>query len=128
MKTRVAYASLTGNTERFVAKIAKLRPDWEITKITRGLVVNEPYHLIIYTIGNGVVPRPVQEFLSKNSKRMLSVSSGGNMNYGPNFAIAATYISQKYNVPSLLRFEQAGQDSDVDFIIKRIEEVNENVS
>lgn len=124
MTVRLVYTSLTGNTERFIHKIAKLRPDWQIIKITPDLLMKEPYHLVIYTIGHGVVPESVKDFLDKNSQLMLSVSSSGNTNYGPAFAIAAMKVSQTHGVPPLLRFEQAGGPRDVEMIIKRIEEIS----
>lgn len=121
MKT-IAYASLTGNTKRFMGDVKKLRPDWHLIQIKPDTKIDEKFHLVTYTTGLGEIPPVVVKFLEKNSKEMLSVSACGNMNWGKNFAIAADKVSEKYNVPVLLKYELAGNQKTAEQLINKIEE------
>lgn len=119
---RLVYASLTGNTERFIKKIADLRPDWNFTKIEPGLKLVDSFHLLTFTTGIGQVPLMVETFLAENHAKMLSVTACGNMNWGKNFAKAGDTIAAQYNVPLLMKYELAGDHATAKKLIKIIEE------
>ncbi len=117
----IVFDSLTGNTERFVERMKKTRPKWHYLKIRSDLVVDQDFHLITFTTGIGNIPASTKDFLIKNSKNMLTVSSAGNRNWGANYAIAAEKISQNYKVPILEKFEVADYQQAIDDMINKIE-------
>ena len=45
------------------------------------------------------------------------------MNWGKLYALAADKISEKYNIPILLKFELSGLNSDIEQFINRVEEI-----
>lgn len=114
----VIYATKTGNVKRFVDKLEDMRT-LNIKDIQQ---VNEPYVLICYTTGMGQVPIEVQEFLENETNRSLlrGVASSGNKNWANNYAKSADTISQKYNVPVLLKFELSGTKNDVILMKERV--------
>lgn len=118
----VVYASLTGNTKRLMDKLAKARPDWHIVRIEPGVTVDRPFHLVTFTTGIGQVPAMVENFLDQHYKQLQSVTVSGNMNWGKTFGRAGDIISERYQVPLLLKYELAGNDQVLQQIINKIEE------
>ncbi|TVY10001.1 class Ib ribonucleoside-diphosphate reductase assembly flavoprotein NrdI [Paenibacillus cremeus] len=112
----VVWDSRTGNVERFVNKLEGI----EKVKIHNDIIVDEPFVLITYTTGMGKVPQSTLDFLEHNHQHMLGVACSGNRNWGDSYARAADIISQKYNVPILLRFELSGLSSDVNSLMERL--------
>lgn len=104
----VAFASKTSNVERFI----KSFPDIKSVKITDNLLLEEDFILVTYTTGFGQVPQLVEDFLTKNYKHLRGVASSGNRNWGDMFAKSADVISDKYNVPVLMKFELSGTIND----------------
>lgn len=116
---QVVYDSKTGNVERFVSK---LRPAvaWQIDKVSPGLIINQPYHLITFTTNFGEIPATTAAFLEMNHSLLKSVTSSGNMNWGPLYAVAADKISQIYGRPVLMKFELSGGRAEVKQMIYRL--------
>ncbi|MBU8573661.1 class Ib ribonucleoside-diphosphate reductase assembly flavoprotein NrdI [Bacillus pumilus] len=108
----ITYDSLTGNVQRFVAKITNNKY-LNVEKITKDTMITEPFIHITYTIGFGEVPKLTQIFIHNNKELLRGICSSGNKNWGNNFGLAADKIANQYNVPILLKFELAGTDSDV---------------
>lgn len=104
----VAFASKTSNVERFIKSL----PDIKSVKITDNLLLEEDFILVTYTTGFGQVPQLVEDFLTKNYKHLRGVASSGNRNWGDMFAKSADVISDKYNVPVLMKFELSGTIND----------------
>jgi len=118
------YDSLTGNTKRFVEKVQKQRPDWEIVKIKPKETIERPGHLITFTIGLGNIPLTTTVFVKNNKDKILSVSSTGNRNWGENFGLAADKISKHYKIPLLMKIEMSGFQNDVEDFIRKVEDMN----
>ncbi|AOM79240.1 class Ib ribonucleoside-diphosphate reductase assembly flavoprotein NrdI [Pedobacter steynii] len=118
--TWIYYDSKTGNVERFVNRL-KLHRDWQIQKIDQVSLPLEEGHLITYTTGFGEVPASTLRFLEENSAAIKSVSSSGNKNWGPNYALAAKKISVLFKLPVLLQFELSGTGEDIRKFIENIE-------
>jgi protein involved in ribonucleotide reduction len=114
----VVYDSLTGNVERFVNRLGM-----NICKIIPDLIINEPFALVTYTIGFGNVPKSTIEFLERNYAYLRAVASSGNKNWGVNYAKAADVITNKYNVPVLLKFELSGTANDEKLFIERLRHI-----
>lgn len=121
--TWIYYDSKTGNVERFVNRL-KLHRDWNVQKIDSAFKALHPGHLITYTTAFGEVPVSTLQFLEENSGMIRSVSSSGNRNWGPNYALAATKISAQFNLPLLLQFELSGTMADIQKFIDNIEGLN----
>ncbi len=121
VETIIVFDSLTGNTERFVERMKKTKPNWQYFKIVDDLEINQKFHLITYTTGVGEISPATAKFLAKNCQNMLTVSSAGNRNWGENYAIAAEKISQQYNVPILQKFEVADYQQAINDMITKIE-------
>lgn len=115
----IVYDSKTGNVERFINKL-KTQTNWNFTKNEKDLKIDQPFHFITFTTGFGNVPKTTEEFLSRNSSFLISISSSGNMNWGDNFAMAADIISKEYNIPILLKFELSGNTKEVETYITQI--------
>lgn len=109
---KVIYFSLTGNCKRFV-EMCKI-PEEDV--IDLWMIDNEvdfDYILITPTIGFGLVPDDVKNFLEKNYKHLKGVVGSGNKNWGNRFAKAADTISEQYNVPLLMKIELHGNTKDL---------------
>ncbi|MBB6498914.1 class Ib ribonucleoside-diphosphate reductase assembly flavoprotein NrdI [Pedobacter cryoconitis] len=118
--TWIYYDSKTGNVERFVNRL-KLHRDWSVQKIDETLRPLHEGHLITYTTGFGEIPLSTQRFLDENSSMIKSVSSSGNKNWGPNYAMAATKIADRFKLPVLMQFELSGTLADIQKFIDKIE-------
>ena len=118
----IYYDSKTGNVERFINKIRPLK-NWIFIKINEETVAENKGHLVTFTTNLGEVSKTTEKFLLKNNKKMLSVSSSGNMNWGKLYALAADKISEHYNIPVILKFELAGLNSEVETFIRKVEEI-----
>lgn len=117
----VYFTSKTGNTEKFVDKL-----NMETVKITKGLIVFEPFVLFVPTYAsndgkNSVAPQ-IKIFLNEeiNRKNLKAVVGFGNRNFGSNFAIGAQVISLKCKVPLIHKVELFGNPEDVEIVIDRI--------
>lgn len=114
----VYFSNITGNTERFMEKLA-----WpDTTKIpVRGELetpITRPYVIIVPSYGTertGHVPPQVKKFLNKpeNVKLLVGVIGAGNINFGEEYTAAATVISRRFQIPVLYRFEISGTEVDV---------------
>ena len=119
----IYYDSKTGNVQRFVDKVKKERPEWNYIKISEDTDIENEGHLITFTTKFGEVPEKTEKFMMRNNnkKYIKSVSSSGNMNWGTLFALAADKISEKYNIPVLMKFELSGTHPQVEYLINYIE-------
>lgn len=98
---------MTGNTKRFFE-----RNNIDAESIDGIFEVKEPFVIATGTINFGEVPGAVDKFLENNKEFLRGVIAGGNKNWGNNFAKAGDIISEKYNVPLLLKIELHGKESD----------------
>ena len=114
----IMYDSLTGNTARFIHKLP-----FESIKITDDMIVDQEFVLVTFTTGLGSVPETTLTFLKRNNQYLRGISSGGNKNFGTNFAVAADDISKMYNVPIISKFELAGTPTDVDIFLKGLNKI-----
>lgn len=122
----IVYYSLTGNVRRFTEKLKN--NGFPILEMYKDLEVNEDYILITNTYGFGKVPDKVEEFLSENSEHIKGVVSSGNRNFGKNlFAGSGDIISEKYQIPLLMKIENSGFPNDVDLFIERVHELYGNM-
>jgi len=115
----IYYDSKTGNVERFINKI-RLLTGWNCIKISDSLSIEEEGHLVTYTTKIGCVSETTLQFLEQYRHLILSVSSSGNMNWGTNFALAADKIAEKYDIPTLIKFELSGLERDVNNFIQKV--------
>lgn len=118
--TWIYYDSKTGNVERFVNRL-KLQREWQVCKIDQLTLPLQAGHLITYTTGFGEVPLSTLKFLEAHRDSIRSVSASGNKNWGPNYAMAATRIAARFNLPVLLQFELSGTGEDIRKFIAQIE-------
>ncbi len=118
----IYYDSKTGNVERFINKLRPLK-SWVFIKVNDDVIAENKGHLVTFTTNFGEIPLNTQNFIEKNKDKLLSVSSSGNMNWGKLYALAADKISEKYNIPVLLKFELSGLNSDIEQFINRVEEI-----
>lgn len=112
----IYYTSLTGNVRRFVSKTGLAAEE-----IKPGLIATEPFVLVTYTIGFGMVPPKVAKFLEVNGGLLKAVATSGNRNWGNNYGKAGDVIAEQYGVPLLLKFELAGTDDDVKTFVEKVE-------
>lgn len=111
-KTTIYFDSKTGNVARFVDKLKALCPHWKFLNINEAEHFDDKGHLITFTTGHGQVPVTTDYFMQRFSHLILSVSASGNRNWGSNFALSADRLSEKYNLPTLLKFELSGTNSE----------------
>lgn len=119
----IYYDSKTGNVERFVQKMKKLRPEWNYVKIDPYLQIENEGHFLTFTTKIGQIPETTFNFLKngKNKEYLKSVSSSGNRNWGVHFAEAANKIEKEYNIPLLMKFELSGTNTEVENYINYLE-------
>jgi len=122
---KVVYFSFSGNVRRFI-KRAEIENAMEITSDNCTETINEPYILVTGTIGFGEVPQQVQAFLDVNHSNIKAVAASGNRNWGQNFAKAGRTISEKYDIPLLMKFEVQGTNKDVIEFKNKVGNFNEN--
>src|SRR5690606_29371320 len=115
----IYYDSKTGNVERFVQKITSLI-NWKAVKIQPDMKITHPGHLITFTTRFGEVPETTLSFMQQAGALVRSVSSSGNRNWGRNFAVAGNKLSERYELPLLLKFELSGTMEDVKQFINLI--------
>lgn len=120
---KVVYFSLTGNCRKFI-NFCNL-PAEETIFLKDIDSIEEDYILLTPTIGFGEVPPQVQTFLEKNNHFLRGVVASGNRNWGNNFALSANIISEKYNVPILMKIELLGNKNDIETFKKIYEEMKE---
>ena len=115
----IYYDSRTGNVQRFVDRLKKERSEWTYIKISEETEAINEGHLITFTTKFGEVPEKTEKFMAKGNNKdyIKSVSSSGNMNWGILFALAADKISEKYNIPILMKFELSGTHPQVEYLI-----------
>lgn len=115
----VVWSSKTGNVKRFISKLGIKN-----IELQDYLIINEPFVIITYTTGFGLVPQKVIDFLENNHFYLRGVASSGNRNWHNNFALAADKISQKYGVPIIHKFELSGTNKDVETFIEGLSKLN----
>lgn len=116
----VYFSSVSGNTRRFIERLdlpaarIPLRP-----RVEGQLRVARPFVLVVPTYGGGhrstAVPKQVIGFLNDPVNRGLlrGVITAGNTNFGEDYCLAGTVISDKCQVPELYRFELLGTERDL---------------
>jgi protein involved in ribonucleotide reduction len=126
--TRLVYfSSVSGNTKRFMDKLALPAKRIPLFAKDPALTVDDPYVLILPTYGGGTeggaVPKQVIRFLNEERNRQLirGVISAGNTNFGESFGLAGDIISRKCNVPHLYRLELFGTPEDIDRVSDGLE-------
>ncbi|WP_052460632.1 class Ib ribonucleoside-diphosphate reductase assembly flavoprotein NrdI [Microbacterium gorillae] len=123
----VYFSSVSGNTERFVAKLGLRAERIPLFPREQALVVDEPYVLVTPTYGggdgHGAVPKQVIRFLNDEHNRSLirGVIAAGNTNFGEAFCLAGDVIARKCNVPHLYRVELFGTPDDIDRVSDGLE-------
>ena len=122
---KVVFFSFSGNVRRFINK-AELTNTMEITQTNCSERIEEPFILVTGTIGFGEVPQPVQTFLDVNDDLLKAVAASGNRNWGQNFAKAGRSISERYQVPLLLKFEVQGTADDINEFKDKVGNFNED--
>jgi len=105
----IVFYSETGNTEEFIEKTGL--SSMEI--ITGSEEIDEQFVIVTPTIADGDVPDVVMDFLEDNKENVVAVAAGGSMAWEETYCLAADRISEKFNVPILLKFEDEGTDEDV---------------
>ena len=119
MTNLVYFSSVSGNTQRFIAKLGRAATRIPLYARDEALTVDEPYVLVVPTYGggdgHGAVPKQVIRFLNDPHNRALirGVISAGNTNFGAAFGLAGDVIAAKCHVPHLYRFEVFGTPDDV---------------
>jgi protein involved in ribonucleotide reduction len=115
----VYFSSTSGNTHRFVEKLAVPARRIPLYAREEPLRVTDPYVLIVPTYGGGngagTVPKQVIRFLNDPDNRALIVGviGAGNTNFGEHYAAAVDVVAAKCRVPLLYRFELFGTPEDV---------------
>ena len=128
MSTLVYFSSISGNTDRFVAKLGLAAKRIPLHAKDEPLVAHEPYVLIVPTYGGGpdtkAVPKQVIRFLNDEHNRGLcrGVIAAGNTNFGEAYGLAGNIIAKKLQVPYLYRFELFGTPDDVTAVREGLEQ------
>ena len=135
------YDSMTGNTERFVKKVAKvliedLKKDVYVIKIDDNSLLgsNERGHLVTWTNGyvkdgkdeKKRIPHRTLNFVKNNKNNILTVSSTGQKNWGKNdFGSAVDTINENYGIKKGLKVELSGNKEEVQKYVEMIKEIYE---
>lgn len=135
----IVYDSKTGNVKRFIKKLEEKDPKLFCIPVEEYHDELGPYHLITHTTKQGEVPEKTCELLyygmdsEENFVNLLSVSSSGNKNWGPNYAKAAdvientSWLYHNPGIPILLKFELSGTDNDVETYLNKLKTYGEQM-
>lgn len=119
----VYFSNVSENTHRFVEKLGIESMRIPVLAQEGPLVLPEDFGsfiLITPTYENkrrtNFVPRQVVKFLNEvgNRENMVGVIAAGNINFGPDYAVAGDIIAKKCGVPYLYSFELLGTKEDVE--------------
>ncbi|MDC9032048.1 class 1b ribonucleoside-diphosphate reductase subunit alpha [Columbia Basin potato purple top phytoplasma] len=109
-KLKIVYDSYEkGNVSDFVKELS----EYKLEKIEEFKNNNKNIFLITKTIKFGEISDKTENFLKKYSHLVIGVAVSGNKNYGKNFGKAGDLISQKYNIPLVIKFEGKGFKEDI---------------
>ncbi|AFA41480.1 NrdI family ribonucleotide reduction protein [Wigglesworthia glossinidia endosymbiont of Glossina morsitans morsitans (Yale colony)] len=118
MSSLVYFSSTSENTHRFIKKLCL--PATRISlSVQKKLKMHTPYILVLPSysskLKNIAIPKQVINFLKivSNQFFLRGVIGSGNKNFGADFCIASNFISKKYHVPILYKFELLGNPADV---------------
>ena len=117
----IAYYSRTGNVRDFVSWYMK---DFKSFNIEEQEATGKCV-LITPTYSFGEVPEEVEEWLEHNADKVVAVVSSGNKNWGNRFGRAGLKISNRLEVPLLMRFELKGSQEIADSLKEKILEIGE---
>jgi len=127
MADLVYFSSISGNTHRFIERLAKPAHRIPIYVREERLRVTDPYVLVLPTYGGGnnggAVPKQVINFLNDERNRSLirGVIGAGNTNFGEAYCLAGDIVSRKCRVPSLYRFEVFGTPDDLEAVTQGLD-------
>ena len=113
---KLVYLSLTGNCKRFALKNTEIFD--EIISINE--YSNGDFYFVIPTYGFGEIPLEAFKLLKQHKKECKGLIASGNKNWGSNFAVAGDKLSKKYNIPLILKIEQAGNQQDIQTLKEKI--------
>ncbi|AYJ01177.1 class Ib ribonucleoside-diphosphate reductase assembly flavoprotein NrdI [Candidatus Phytoplasma ziziphi] len=114
-KIKIVYDGLEkGNIFEFVQKLS----EFKLEKIQDFKNENENIFLITKTVKYGEIPDTTENFLKKYTHLIIGIAVSGNKNFGNNFAKAGDLISEKFNIPLVLKFENKGFNEDIEYIRK----------
>jgi len=128
MSDIIYFSSVSGNTHRFVQKLARRTQRIPLRTRDETIAATEPFVLIVPTYGGGngrgAVPKQVIKFLNVPANRALlrGVIVGGNTNFGAAYGLAGDIIAGKCQVPVLYRFELFGTSDDVQRVNEGLDE------
>jgi protein involved in ribonucleotide reduction len=122
----VYFSNYSGNTKRFIEKLAFEAHRIPIKDESEPLLLTTDCVLFVPTYGGGnenqTVPRQVVKFLNvpENRDKIRGVVGFGNTNFGTHYCRAAEIVSAKLDVPLLARVEIFGTSDDVSTVTERI--------
>ena len=117
----IAYYSRTGNVRDFVSWYMS---DFEYYSIEEMNADNKCI-LITPTYSFGEVPEEVEEWLEHNADKVVAVVSSGNKNWGNRYGRAGLKLSNRLEVPLLMRFELKGSQEVANELKEKILEIGE---
>lgn len=111
----IYYDSKTGNTEKFVKKVAE-KTNEELLKVDADTVVSKQGHFVTYTIGKGELSSVAKNFLKNNNQMILTVSSSGGIEkHKDTFGFAVDKTLESYpHIKEGIRFDKEGNEKDVE--------------
>lgn len=118
---KILYDSRTGNVRKFAESL-----EMDAVSIDEVARVDEPFVLISYTTGKGLVPKSTLDFCERNKDFLVGVASSGNRNWGILFAKCAETLSERYRVPIVLKFELFGTPKDISRFKTAVDELRTN--
>ena len=115
----IYYDSRTGNVQRFINKVTQIT-GWQAHKIEADMKMEASGHLVTYTTKIGSIPDKTKVFLEQHARKIHSVTSSGNRNWGQNFGRAGNKVSEDYDIPLAMKFELSGTMEDIHQFIEII--------
>ena len=112
---KIAYFSVTGQTRRFIKKLAWSADDvYEIDPTSDYPEFDEPFVLITPTYEDNIT-EPVRDFLDTghNANYLKGIVGTGNRNFAQLFIFTARDLARDYQVPIIYAFEFNGTPKDV---------------
>ena len=119
---KIVYMSMTGQTRRFVKKLAmdalEINPDNAFQEIF------EPYIVIVPSYDREVT-EVMNDFIEtgQNKNFLRGVCGSGNLNFNDLYCFTAKNLATEYQVPLIHCFEFQGNEQDVEFVKEKVNEL-----
>lgn len=110
--TLIVYKSLGGNVRKFVKNLGL--PSFEINGDNIYSYEHTDSFVLIAPTYEEYMLDDMFDFMEDNHEKCIGIIGSGNYNFADLYIFTAKDLSEKYNIPILLDFENSGNKKDIE--------------